>query len=206
MKSALILIDVQNDFLPGGALAVPGGDQIVPVIRKLTVHYETIIATQDWHPAGHGSFATQHPGRKPGEVIDLHGVNQVLWPEHCVQHTRGAELAPGLDTSVIEHIVRKGTDPAVDSYSAFFDNARRHVTGLEGYLRTNDIASVYLAGLATDYCVKYSALDACDLDFDTWIITDACRGIDLRPGDIDRAYEEMKSAGAHLITASDLIG
>ncbi|NOZ74231.1 MAG: bifunctional nicotinamidase/pyrazinamidase [FCB group bacterium] len=206
MNSALILIDIQNDFLPGGALAVPEGDRIIPVVRKLVPRFTHILATQDWHPADHGSFATRHPGKKPGDLIDLNGVKQVLWPDHCVQNTSGAELAPGLESAALKRIFRKGTDPAVDSYSAFFDNARRHATGLGDYLKSHEISTVFLAGLATDYCVKFSALDAREQGFDTWLITDACRGIDLQPGDITRALKEMQAAGVRLTASGDLPG
>ncbi len=206
MKSALIFIDIQNDFLPGGALAVPEGDQIIPVVNKLLPRFDSVLATQDWHPAHHGSFASQHPGKKPGDVIDFNGVEQVLWPDHCVQNTSGAELASELNTAAIERVFRKGTDPAVDSYSAFFDNARRHATGLGDYLKKRGLSTVYLAGLATDYCVKFSALDARDLGLETWLITDACRGIDVQPGDVNRALEAMRSAGVHLTSSMDILG
>ncbi|MHB9133938.1 MAG: bifunctional nicotinamidase/pyrazinamidase [Armatimonadota bacterium] len=193
---ALIVVDIQNDFLPGGALAVPQGDEVIPVINSLLPRFHLVVATRDWHPANHGSFADNHPGKRPGDMVELGGVPQVLWPAHCVQHTRGAEFAPGLDTSYIQHIVYKGTDPDIDSYSTFFDNAHRRETSLDAYLRAHDIYEIYLAGLAADYCVLYSVRDACHLGYHTFVIQDACRGIDLHPGDTERAYAEMHERGA----------
>lgn len=199
---ALLLIDIQNDFLPGGALAVPRGDEVVAVANELLPQYELAIATQDWHPADHQSFAALHPGHAIGEVIDLHGLPQVLWPVHCVQGTRGAELAtgllpgvPGLNLARIQHVVQKGTDREVDSYSGFFDNARRRATGLEGLLREHGVSEVHLLGLATDYCVRATALDAVSLGFRTVLIARGCRGVELATGDCDRAIEEMRAAG-----------
>jgi nicotinamidase/pyrazinamidase len=197
-KQALIIVDVQHDFLPGGALPVPEGDQVIPVINQLQKQFELVVATQDWHPAGHGSFASSHPGKRPGEVIELHGLPQVLWPDHCVQGTLGAELARGLDTARIARVFQKGTDPAVDSYSGFFDNGHRHDTGLADYLRQQGVQVVYVAGLATDYCVKYTALDAARLGFETHLLLPACRGVNLCPGDVDRAVEEMRAAGVQV--------
>ncbi len=201
----LLLVDLQNDFLPGGALPVPEGDAVLPVINRIQPHFDLIVATQDWHPPDHLSFAVNHPGRQVGEVIELDGLPQVLWPVHCVQSTWGAELAPGLDTRRIVHVVRKGTDPRIDSYSGFFDNARRRATGLEGFLRQQDVRELYVAGLATDYCVRATALDAVQLGFSTFLIADACRGVNLQPGDVDRALAEMAQAGVRLIRSADLI-
>lgn len=194
----LIIVDVQHDFLPGGALPVPEGDQVIPAINQLQKQFELVVATQDWHPAGHGSFASSHPGKRPGEVIELHGLPQVLWPDHCVQGTFGAELARGLDTARIARVFQKGTDPAVDSYSGFFDNGHRHDTGLADYLRQQGVQVVHVAGLATDYCVKYTALDAARLGFETHLLLPACRGVNLRPGDVERAVEEMRAAGVQV--------
>ncbi len=199
MKRALIIIDVQNDFVPGGALPTRGGDEVVPVINRLQPELELVVATQDWHPANHGSFASNHPGHKPGEVIDLHGLQQILWPDHCVQGSKGAELHPALDRARIAKVVQKGTDPAIDSYSAFFDNGRRKATGLEAYLREQQVTDVAIAGLATDYCVLWSARDAHSLGFRTHVIRDACRGVELQPGDIERAFAEMRSLGIELV-------
>ncbi len=204
MNRALVIVDVQNDFMPGGALPTVRGNEVVPVINRLQPQFGLVVATQDWHPANHGSFASNHPGRKPGEVIDLAGLEQILWPDHCVQGTKGAELHPDLVRSRIQWIVRKGTDPSIDSYSAFFDNGRRKSTGLEDELRKNGVSDVYLCGLATDYCVLWSAGDAVRLGFRTHVIRDACRGVELERGDIERAFDEMRSAGVDVVTSRDL--
>jgi nicotinamidase/pyrazinamidase len=198
IMKALIIVDIQYDFCPGGALAVEEGDSIVPLINELQKQFGLIVATQDWHPAGHASFASTH-GRKPYEVIDLDGIKQTLWPDHCVQGSLGAELLGGLNKSNIAKIIRKGTDPAIDSYSAFYDNAHKKATGLEAYLKEHDVTEIYLAGLATDYCVKYSALDAVSLGFKTNVFLEACRGVNVEPGDVEKAVEEMKKAGVRII-------
>lgn len=195
----LLLIDLQVDFMPGGALPVPRGDEVVAVANRLQPHYDLVLATQDWHPPGHLSFAASHPGRKPGEVVDLDGVEQVLWPVHCVQGTEGAAFHPGLDRRRVGEVFRKGTDPRIDSYSAFFDNARRRATGLEDYLRRRRVTSLDLLGLATDYCVMYSALDARALGFRVRVLLEGCRGIDLKEGDVDRAVERMRRAGVEIV-------
>lgn len=196
--TALILVDLQHDFMPGGALGVPDGNQVVPVANRVQPLFGLIVATQDWHPPDHGSFAAQHPGRKPGDVIELGGQPQILWPVHCVQNTPGAALVAELDTRRINRVFHKGTDPTIDSYSAFFDNGHRRSTGLGEYLRQQGVTDVYLAGLATDYCVKYSALDARRFGFHTFVILDGCRGVDLRANDSAAALEEMKSAGVEI--------
>lgn len=195
---ALLLIDIQNDFLPGGALAVPRGDEVIAVANGLMPNYEAVVATQDWHPADHVSFASQHAGRQIGDVVQLGGLAQILWPDHCVQNTYGAELAAKLNKSRIQHVVQKGTDSAVDSYSGFFDNARRKATGLESYLRSRGVDTVHILGLATDYCVKATALDAIDLGFQTVLLTAGIRGVDLQPGDCQRAIEQMRAAGVEI--------
>jgi len=192
---ALILIDIQRDFLPGGSLAVADGDAVVAVANELSENYPLVIATQDWHPGDHRSFASQHAGRSPGDVIDLDGLDQVLWPDHCVQGSAGAGFADGLDLRAVDHVVRKGTDRNVDSYSGFFDNARRRATGLEELLHGLEVTDVDLLGLATDYCVQFSALDAADLGFRTAVVADGCRAVDLEPGDGDRAFDNLRSAG-----------
>lgn len=202
--NALIIVDLQNDFLPGGALAVPHGDEVIPVANELQKRFELVLATQDWHPPNHGSFAANHPGKKPGDRIMLDGIEQILWPVHCVQNTPGAEFAPSFDTSRIAHVFHKGIDPRIDSYSTFFDNAHRRHTGLAHYLQKRGIKEIYLMGLALDYCVKYSTLDARHLGLNTYVIVDGCRGIELESGDIARALEEMKRAGAVLLKSSDL--
>jgi nicotinamidase/pyrazinamidase len=202
--NALILVDIQNDFLPGGALGVPNGDEVIPVANRVAPKFDLVVATQDWHPANHGSFAANHPGKKPGDVVDLNGIEQILWPVHCVQNTPGAAFADTLDTSRVARVFQKGTDPAIDSYSTFFDNARRKATGLGDYLKEQGVRDVYILGLATDYCVKFSALDAVDLGFNTHVIADGCRAVNLKEGDGARALGEMRMAGAivlHSISA-----
>jgi len=196
---ALILVDIQNDFVPGGALAVPGGDAVVPVCNKLTLAFDLVAATQDWHPANHGSFAANHPGRKAADVIDLNGLPQILWPVHCVQDTLGAAFLPTLDTGRVDRVFQKGTDPGIDSYSGFFDNGHRKATGLGDYLKSKGVTDVFVAGLATDYCVKFTALDSLRLGFKTHLVEDACRGVSLKPGDVDRAIDEMKRAGVEIV-------
>jgi nicotinamidase/pyrazinamidase len=195
---ALLLIDIQNDFLPGGALAVPRGDEVVPVANQLMPEFHLVVATQDWHPPNHRSFASQHPGRQVGDVIELAGLPQVLWPDHCVQGTAGADFAPRLRQQEIQHVVRKGIDPAIDSYSGFFDNARRRSTGLEEYLRSRGVDEVYLVGLATDYCVRATALDARSLGFRTVVHLSGVRGVERAAGDCQRALDEMRAAGVLL--------
>jgi len=202
---ALILVDIQNDFLPGGSLAVPEGDLVVPVANRLQGRFERVIATRDWHPAEHGSFADNQPGMRPGDQILLGGQPQILWPVHCVQGTPGAELAPDLEIGKIEKTFYKGIDPGVDSYSAFFDNAAVRSTGLGEYLRQVGVTRVALLGLATDYCVKFSALDALRLGFETWVVEDGCRGVNLNPQDTQRAFETMREAGARLVRSADLL-
>jgi nicotinamidase/pyrazinamidase len=197
--NALLIVDVQNDFCPGGALAVPEGDRVVEVINRIQPRFDLVVATQDWHPADHASFAANHPGRRPGEQIDLAGLPQILWPVHCVQNTPGAELHPRLDRARIARVFRKGADPSVDSYSGFFDNGHRCATGLGDYLKGQGVTDVYICGLATDYCVKFTALDAVGLGFKTHVVADACRGVELRPGDVRRAIEQIREQGVVVI-------
>ena len=205
--NALILVDLQNDFAPGGALPVPEGDRVVPLANDLQRHgrIDLVVATQDWHPPGHGSFAASHPGKRPGEVIDLNGLTQVLWPVHCVQGSPGARFIPALDTTRVERVFQKGTDPAIDSYSGFFDNGHRKATGLGDYLKETGVSDVYVLGLATDYCVKFTALDARQLGFNTFLVADASRGVNLKPGDVDRAVEEMRRAGVRLVKSDGIV-
>ena len=193
---ALIVIDVQNDFCPGGALAVAGGDAVVPGINALMDDFPAVILTQDWHPAGHLSFASSHPGRAPYEVTDMPYGPQVLWPDHCIQGTPGAAFHPGLRTDA-DVILRKGFRRGIDSYSAFFENDRTTPTGLEGYLRSRGLSDLTLAGLATDYCVAYSALDAARLGFSVTVRTGLCRAIDL-DGSLARMLGQMQAAGVAL--------
>jgi nicotinamidase/pyrazinamidase len=204
--STLLVVDVQRDFLPGGALPVPRGDEVVEVINRIEPLYSVILATLDWHPPDHCSFASNHPSHAPGEVIDLGGVPQILWPVHCVQNSAGAAFAPGLKVDRFQEVFYKGTDPAVDSYSAFFDNARRRSTGLGEYLKARNLGDVHVCGLATDYCVVWSVLDALDLGFNVTVIRDACRGIDLQPGDSERALAKAMAAGARVVTWAELGG
>jgi nicotinamidase/pyrazinamidase len=201
---ALIIVDLQNDFLPGGALPVPHGDEVIPVANDLQRHFELVLATRDWHPPDHGSFAVNHAGKKPGDRIILDGIEQILWPVHCVQNTLGAEFAPAFDTSRIVDVFHKGIERNIDSYSTFFDNAHRRHTGLADYLKKRSVEEIYFMGLALDYCVKYSALDARHLGLNTHVILDGCRGIELEPGDIDRALDEMKGVGAVLLKSTEL--
>jgi len=201
---ALILVDIQNDFVPGGALPVAEGDQVVPVANALQSKFELVVATQDWHPENHGSFAANHPGKNPGDVIDLSGLTQILWPVHCVQGTLGAEFVSGLNTSEVARVFHKGTDPGIDSYSGFFDNGHRKATGLGDYLKERGVAAVYVMGLATDYCVKFTALDALRLGFATFLVMDGSLGVNLQPGDVTRAVDEMLAAGVAAVKSSDI--
>jgi len=200
----LILVDIQNDFLPGGALAVPEGDVIVPIVNGLLPRFDLVMATQDWHPADHGSFAANHPGRAAFENIELNGLPQTLWPVHCVQNTGGACFAPGLDTRCVARVFPKGMDPRVDSYSGLFDNGRRGSTGMAEWLKEKGVRELWVCGLATDFCVKFTALDAVAEGFRVHLITDACRGIDLPPGNVAAALAEMAAAGVQLVTSQDL--
>lgn len=198
---ALILVDLQNDFLPGGALAVAHGDETIAVANGLMPRFEVVVATQDWHPEDHQSFAVQHEGHRPGELIELQGLPQVLWPVHCVQGSAGADFAPGLESDRIHAIFQKGGDPTVDSYSGFFDNGRRHDTGLAAHLRERGVTEVWVMGLATDYCVKWTALDAKEQGFDVVFVEDGSRGVELVPGDCERAIAELRSAGVRVATS-----
>jgi nicotinamidase/pyrazinamidase len=202
--NALILVDIQNDFVPGGALAVKDGDAVVPVANRLIPKFEIVVATQDWHPADHGSFAANHPGKRAGEVIELNGLSQVLWPVHCVQGTRGAAFVAGLDALRLTRVFQKGTDPGVDSYSGFFDNGHRRSTGLGDWLRTQGVGTIYVMGLATDYCVKFTALDGRKLGFEVVLIEDGCRGVNLKEGDSARAVEEMRAAGVKVVKSDEV--
>jgi nicotinamidase/pyrazinamidase len=193
---ALLLIDIQNDFLPGGALAVPDGDAVIAVANWLIPKYDLVVATQDMHPAEHRSFASQHPDRKIGDSVELDGLEQMLWPDHCIQGSRGAELAPGLNKEAIQHVVHKGTEHTIDSYSGFFDNARRKSTGLAEFLRGRGVDEIHVLGLATDYCVRATVLDGLSLGFRVVLLTSGIRGVELNDGDCQRAIDEMRQAGA----------
>jgi len=199
------VVDVQNDFCEGGALAVPDADSIVPLVNDLMSKFDCVVASLDYHPAGHGSFASSHEGKSAGEVIPLHGVDQVLWPDHCVEETYGSELHPDLKSELITKFVLKGINPLVDSYSAFRDNAREHTTGLGKWLCEEGIAQVVVVGLALDYCVKFSALDAVAEGFETTVVVDATRAVNLASDDGDKAIEELRAAGVHIAQSSGFI-
>jgi len=201
---ALIIVDVQNDFIPGGALAVHEGDQIVPVINQIQQEFDFIVATQDWHPADHGSFAANHDGKNIGDFIDLNGVQQILWPVHCVQGSFGADFHADLKRENWKAVFRKGTNPKVDSYSGFFDNNRQGDTGLSSYLKDNEIEEIYVCGLAADYCVKFTVLDGISEGFKTHLVIDATKAVNLQPDDFDKSVQEMKSAGALLVSSHDI--
>lgn len=193
-NACLVVVDVQNDFIPGGALAVPQGDEVVPEINRLAARFDDVILTQDWHPRGHASFASSHPGRKPFETIELPYGSQVLWPDHCVQGTAGAAFHPDLNLTKAQLVIRKGHHRDIDSYSAFLEADRETTTGLAGYLKERGFRKLYVCGLATDFCVAWTALDARAAGFDTTVIEDACRAIDL-DGSLARAWTEMAAAG-----------
>jgi len=201
----LILVDIQNDFLPGGALAVPDGDKVIPVANQLQPFFPLVVATQDWHPADHGSFAASHPGKKVFEQMDLNRLPQTLWPVHCVQNTKGAELAEALNRDRITKVFPKGTDTSIDSYSGLFDNGHRKSTGLGEWLKAKGVTEVYVCGLATDYCVKFTALDAVQFGFTTYMIEDASRGVNLQPNDVSNAIAEMKRAGVTVVQSAKLL-
>ncbi|HEX2971084.1 MAG TPA: bifunctional nicotinamidase/pyrazinamidase [Tepidisphaeraceae bacterium] len=200
---ALIIVDVQNDFVAGGALAVPRGEEVVGAINRIQPRFDVVVATRDWHPADHGSFAATH-GRAVGEMMELNGLPQMLWPVHCVQETAGAELVAGLDMNRIERVFDKGTEAGIDSYSGFFDNGHRRATGLGEYLKQKGVREVYVAGLATDYCVKATALDARQLGFNTFLIEDGSRGVELKAGDVSAAMEQMKQAGVKVVRSAEV--
>ncbi|HEU5053511.1 MAG TPA: bifunctional nicotinamidase/pyrazinamidase [Hanamia sp.] len=200
---ALIIVDVQNDFLPGGTLAVDKGDLVIPTINQLQENFELVVATQDWHPAEHKSFASQHEGHSVFEEINLNGLPQVLWPDHCVQETKGAAFSSQLDQKRIEAISRKGMEINIDSYSGFFDNGRKKATGLGAYLKGRGVTSVFVAGLAADYCVYFTALDALELGFESSIITDATKAID--QNELVKKLQHFSSKGGKEITSYQII-
>lgn len=203
-RTALLVIDVQNDFIPGGQLAVPEGDLIVPLINRLAGQFTQVVIAQDWHPAGHASFASSHPGRQPYDVIQLPYGEQTLWPDHCIQGSRGAEFHSGLDLPHAQLIIRKGCNPDIDSYSAFLEADRVTTTGLAGYLKERGIDTVYMVGLALDFCVMFSALDARAAGFNAFVVLDACRAIDLN-GSLAAAIERMQVAGVGLIHSTEIL-
>jgi len=201
---ALILVDLQNDFVPGGALPVREGDAVIPIANRVQQAFDLIVASRDWHPRDHCSFAANHPGRKVGDVIDLNGLPQILWPVHCVQNTPGADFVPGLDIGRIDRVFLKGTDKDIDSYSAFFDNGHRKSTGMGEYLKDRGVRDVYVCGLATDYCVNFTALDAAKLGFNVHLIEDASRGVNLKPDDSANALEGILRSGGQIIRSESL--
>ncbi|KEO74215.1 bifunctional nicotinamidase/pyrazinamidase [Anditalea andensis] len=202
---ALLIVDVQYDFLPGGALPVEEGDKIIPVINEIQEQFQFIVATQDWHPPKHGSFAASHDGYIVGDMIQLGGIDQILWPVHCVQDTKGAEFHSSLHTKKWARIFQKGTDILVDSYSGFYDNNRKKDTGLAAYLNKHGVKEVYVVGLAADYCVKFTVLDALKEGFHTFLFKDATRAVNIRPGDFEAALQEMQEAGAVIVDSSVLL-
>ena len=199
---ALILVDIQNDFMPGGPLAVPGGDEIIPLVNELQNSFNLVVATQDWHPQSHKSFASNHPGKKAFESIMLHGLDQVLWPDHCIQGSIGAQIHPSIIVNKVEGIFRKGMDPEIDSYSGFYDNGYKKSTGLAGYLRERKIKKVYVCGLAADYCVYYTAKDSLKENFETYFIEDATRAID--HNSFVKAKENILVSGGQIIKSEAL--
>lgn len=204
-RTALIVVDVQNDFCPGGSLAVAGGDEIVPLVNALGKRFSTVVLTQDWHPAGHSSFASSHPGKSPFETIAMSYGTQVLWPDHCVQGSEGAAFHFGLDLTLAQAVIRKGCRREVDSYSGFIEADRTTPTGLGGYLKERGIARVVVVGLATDFCVNWTARDAVRHGFETVVVEEACRAIDL-DGSLDRAWAEMTALGVRRVALADLGG
>ncbi|MEW6123707.1 MAG: bifunctional nicotinamidase/pyrazinamidase [Pseudomonadota bacterium] len=202
-STALVIVDLQVDFLPGGSLAVPDGDAVVPMANRIARSFRNVILTQDWHPAGHVSFASSHPGRAPFEVIDMPYGPQVLWPDHCVQGTPGSAFAPGLDVPHAQMIVRKGIHEGLDSYSTFYEADRTTPTGLTGFLRDRGIDTVYLLGLATDFCVSWSAVDAAGHGFSTHVVENACRAIDVN-GSLARARANMAQAGVRFVSSGEV--
>jgi nicotinamidase/pyrazinamidase len=206
MTRALVIVDLQNDFVPGGALAVPQGDTVISVINDLMPRFRHIVATKDWHPADHGSFASQHPGHEVGETIKLNGLDQYLWPDHCIQDTPGAAFVEGLDVKQIEQVVTKGEDPGIDSYSGFFDNGHQSKTGLDAWLKARSVTDIYLVGLAQDVCVKATGIDGARLGYNTHVIKEATRPVDVQPGDGERALEEMRNAGVRVVHADEIEG
>jgi nicotinamidase/pyrazinamidase len=201
---ALLIVDVQNDFCPGGALEVPNGDEVVPVINQLSQAFDYVVQTQDWHPEDHSSFASSHEGREPFETIQMDYGEQVLWPDHCIQGSEGAEFHPELNTLPSQLIIRKGFRREIDSYSAFYENDHQTPTGLKSYLKERNIDQLYVAGLATDFCVKWSVTDGLDEGFSVHVVEDAVRGIDVE-GSLDAAWNEMTEKGAETVHSRDLL-
>ena len=204
-RAALVVVDIQNDFCEGGALAVSGGSEIVPVVNALGSRFERVVLTQDWHPRGHVSFASSWPGRTPGEIVAVGGIDQALWPDHCIQGTAGAAFHPSLESDKAVLVLRKGYRSGLDSYSCFFENDRSTSTGLEGWLRSAGISELFFTGIATDYCVLYSVLDALRLGFSSTLVEDAVRGVGAPVGSIPAAFDAMRHEGATFISSEELL-
>lgn len=203
--TALLVIDVQNDFLPGGSLAVSKGDEVIePINQLMELPFECIVASQDWHPKGHASFASTHH-KNPGEVVRIGSVEQMLWPDHCIQESLGANFSSKLKTDLIEYVVQKGTSPQIDSYSAFFDNAYQQATGLDVYLKGQEIDTLYCVGLATDYCVKFSVLDALSLGYSVYLVEEGCRAVNVQPEDENKAKEQMRQQGTQIVSMEEVV-
>lgn len=204
-KKALIMVDLQNDFCKGGRLEVPAGDEVIPLANQLQSSFDIVIGTKDWHPQDHMSFASNHPGYHVGDLIEVNNLKQILWPDHCVQESKGSQVHPLLNTSRVQKWIFKGTDKTIDSYSAFFDNAHLRATGLGDYLKSLGVEEIYILGLATDYCVKFTCLDGIKLGFKVYVIEDACRGVELREGDVARALKEMEEVGVEIVRSESIL-
>lgn len=202
---ALIVVDMQNDFMPGGPLGTPGADELASLINLLMEKFSLVLATNDWHSEDHVSFVTSHPGKKIGDVVRVGEIDQILWPVHCVQDTKGSEFVPDLNTEKIQEVFYKGVDLRIDSYSIFYDNAHLRKTGLDAYLKEHKVDTIALVGVATEYCVLYSALDALKLGYDVMVILDGCRAINLKPNDEKKAIEEMEKKGARILLAKEVL-
>ena len=202
---ALILVDIQKDFLPGGSLAVKEGNQVIPVANELQNYFDLVVATQDYHPRNHGSFAANHAGKSPGDHIELDGLDQVLWPVHCVQGTEGAEFADDLKMDKVATVVKKGLDKNIDSYSGFFDNGHKRATGLKTFLQEKGVNRVFILGLAADVCVKFTALDALQEGFRTVVVKDGTRAVNLQAGDYEKTMEELREKGAEIRLSQEII-
>lgn len=202
---ALILVDIQKDFLPGGSLEVKDGDQVIPVANELQQHFDLVVATQDFHPEDHGSFAANHEGKEPGEYIELNGLEQILWPVHCVQGTEGAEFADDLQMEKVQKIFKKGVDAEIDSYSGFYDNGHKRSTGLSEYLKAKGVDRVFIVGLAADVCVKFTALDALKEGFKTVVVKDGTRAVNMQEGDYEKTMEKLSQEGAQIRNSGEII-
>ncbi len=202
---ALLIVDVQNDFVSGGALEVNNGEFIIKTINKIQYKFDLVVATQDWHPANHKSFASMHKKKKVGDFIDLNGVKQILWPDHCIENTLGSALVMQLNQNRIHKVIQKGNNPEIDSYSGFFENDKKTQTELDDYLKENNIDTLYICGLATDYCVRFTANDAANLGYKTYLIEDACKGVNLSPKDSELAIKDMESNGVIVVNSEDIL-